>query len=91
MSKIEDLIAAQARVEQQIKDMAETFKEMHSEQRVQCQKHSDWTASLQRKVEGHEAIKERAVGAMKVAAWAASSTGIIGSIIAMFRRHKGGQ
>ena len=71
MSKLDDFIAAstaaQARIEQKLDDSINLRNIQHEEQRTVCDKHYSWTAQIQRKVEEHEAFKNTAMGAFKIA------------------------
>ena len=71
MSKLDEFIAhsmaAQARIEQKLDDFMTTQKINHEEQRAYCAAHNAWTGAIQKKLDDHEAVKNRMVGAAKVA------------------------
>ena len=71
MSKLDEFIAhsmaAQARIEQKLDDFMTTQKINHEEQRAYCAAHNAWTGAIQKKLDEHEAVKNRMVGAAKVA------------------------
>jgi hypothetical protein len=87
MSKLDDFIAhsmaAQARIEQKLDDSISLRGMQHEEQRAICEKHYTWTAAIQKKVDEHEALKNRAMGALKIASVAGpvmAAGGIIAKI-----------
>ena len=57
----------QAVMVQKLDDFMVTQKVNHEEQRAYCAAHNAWTGAIQKKLDGHEAIKNRVVGAAKVA------------------------
>ncbi len=72
MSKLSEELAAiktgQAVMSQKLDDFMTTQKINHEEQRAYCAAHNAWTGALQKKVDEHEALKNRAVGAAKITA-----------------------
>ena len=75
MGKMSDDVAAikmgQAVLVQKLDDFMTTQKINHEEQRAYCAAHNAWTGAIQKKLDDHEALKNRAVGAAKIATVAA--------------------
>lgn len=85
IEKLTDELAAiktgQAVLVQKLDDFMTTQKVNHEEQRAYCTAHNAWTGALQKKVDEHEALKNRAIGAARIIAWVGGSSTVIGGII----------
>ena len=88
----------QAALIQEVRDFMGQTLAHRDEQRAVCEKHYQWTASVQKRVEdqenltpqvrvaidqaaGHELIKQRVIGASKLAAWAGPLLTAVGAFI----------